>query len=335
MGFSGFVSSGLVPAVGGALRGVNERRKAEEEQRRYQTQQAQLTSQTEWQRQQAIEAAKRQAMLDELAKGDRAYSRERDARMEERDIRRNNNEIEAGVRNDQNQWAQTILRGVQPVEGLNARGQREQGTANVLDPTGSYQPSPLRPAPKEFNPYTGGGGPGGPKPKVLPSGVATQMFGNRSTLSTIKQALGDVAAHPEAFTLWNKIPYRDFVDKPENVKARAAAANVSSLVIHDRSGAAVTIGEVPRLKPFIPQPGDLPDMVKSKLEELQRQIGLMQEDMASYYGEQGYAIPGDTARGPVRPDSGGESSTAAQMDWDKLADEYGAEVTTKRVGPRP
>lgn len=67
MGFAGFVTSGVVPALSGALRGGNERARMNEEQRRYDAGQARLAQQMKWEQQQALEASQRQAMMDALA----------------------------------------------------------------------------------------------------------------------------------------------------------------------------------------------------------------------------------------------------------------------------
>lgn len=67
MGFAGFVSSGLTPAIGGALRGRNMANQRAEEQRRYEAEQAQQASEVKWRQQQALEVAQRQAMMDALA----------------------------------------------------------------------------------------------------------------------------------------------------------------------------------------------------------------------------------------------------------------------------
>lgn len=52
---------------------------------------------------------------------------------------------------------------------------------------------------------------------------------------------------------------------PQGVDTRAAIADLGSMIIHDRSGAAVTAAEFPRLAPFIPKVGDPPDVVQKKL----------------------------------------------------------------------
>jgi len=68
MGFAGFVTSGVVPAMSGALRGRNERARMAEEQRRYDAAQSQQTAQINWQQEQAREAQRRQAMMDALTR---------------------------------------------------------------------------------------------------------------------------------------------------------------------------------------------------------------------------------------------------------------------------
>src|SRR5690606_21631841 len=52
---------------------------------------------------------------------------------------------------------------------------------------------------------------------------------------------------------------------PEGVDARAMISDIGSLVIHDRSGAAVTAAESPRLMPFIPLATDDAATARKKL----------------------------------------------------------------------
>ena len=62
---------------------------------------------------------------------------------------------------------------------------------------------------------------------------------------------------------------------PKGLEARANIANVGSMIIKDRSGAAVAIHEMKRLAPFIPDPyKDNPAEVKAKLAELRKQINI-------------------------------------------------------------
>lgn len=76
---------------------------------------------------------------------------------------------------------------------------------------------------------------------------------------------------------------------PKGVDARAEISDVGSLKIHDRSGAAVTISESPRLMPFVPLATDDAATVKKKLSRLRTE--LMNEGQAlqqTYSRDQGY-----------------------------------------------
>jgi hypothetical protein len=55
---------------------------------------------------------------------------------------------------------------------------------------------------------------------------------------------------------------------PKGVAARAAITNLGSAILHDRSGAAVTAAEFPRLQPFIPSMEDSYDTARTKLRAL-------------------------------------------------------------------
>lgn len=62
---------------------------------------------------------------------------------------------------------------------------------------------------------------------------------------------------------------------PDGAVARANIANIGSLIIKDRSGAAVSIHEMKRLAPFIPDPyRDNPEEIKKKLGELRKAINM-------------------------------------------------------------
>jgi hypothetical protein len=67
---------------------------------------------------------------------------------------------------------------------------------------------------------------------------------------------------------------------PTGVEARAAIADIAGQRIHDRSGAAVTVGEAERLKPYVPNVTDTPATVKKKLEGFKREYQQMQQELA-------------------------------------------------------
>lgn len=315
MGFAGFITSGVTPAVAGALRGRNLSAQQAEEQRRYEARQAQQASGVKWERQQAIEAAQRQAMLDALAQ--QAQSALIKSRAEGNAI----DMYKAQHPTPPSESYQTF------------KGPKGPGVYGVTE---GREPRFLGEPVDRASGGAGGDGAGG-TPKTLPGSVAQKFFENRSALATIAAAQQQVKAHPDAFGLLNVIPGRDYVDSRENVAARAPVGNIGSLVIHDRSGAAVTISEFPRLRPFIPQTKDMPEMVQEKLAELDRQIRAITEDMSLYYTDQGYGVPGETpsaAPGPRRsamPPAASPRDRGERVDARTRAAELKAEGMTREA----
>jgi len=76
---------------------------------------------------------------------------------------------------------------------------------------------------------------------------------------------------------------RQYTD-PNGVVARATVANIGSLKLHDRSGAAITASEFPRLKPFIPSMTDKVEAVKNKLGKMREEYLRMQGEWAKSRG---------------------------------------------------
>lgn len=81
---------------------------------------------------------------------------------------------------------------------------------------------------------------------------------------------------------------------PTGTDARAISADLGSMVIHDRSGAAVTASEIPRLNPFIPRGGDDPITVRKKLQGFKRVYDQIQSEMRSDYSPERGFIPINT-----------------------------------------
>jgi hypothetical protein len=131
-----------------------------------------------------------------------------------------------------------------------------------------------------------------PPEKPLPSGLATSYVNNQTALGNLTDALKHVETNPDAFGLSNMLPNAMVTRMdPKGVAARAAVFNLGSLKIHDRSGAAVTASETPRLLPFIPTPGDGAKTIKTKLAGFQREYKLMQQDIEDFAQAQGYKSP--------------------------------------------
>lgn len=137
--------------------------------------------------------------------------------------------------------------------------------------------------------------PGGPADKKtvtglpkVPAATVKAYVDNNSSIRTIDSALSAVAAYPDGLGGWNSVT-PDFVAQrvdQKGVDVRSKVSDIGSLLIHDRSGAAVTISETPRLKPFVPTVSDTPAAVKKKLENLKLKLVEMQQDFADAYSNE-------------------------------------------------
>lgn len=128
--------------------------------------------------------------------------------------------------------------------------------------------------------------------KRLPAAQATAYIENETALGNIEDALAKVEKNPKAFGVKGMLPNVMLTRMdPAGIEARAAVANLGSLKIHDRSGAAVTAAETPRLVPFIPVPGDDAASVKKKLAGFRREYNLMQDNIRSFAENQNYVVP--------------------------------------------
>jgi hypothetical protein len=78
------------------------------------------------------------------------------------------------------------------------------------------------------------------------------------------------------------------VTDPKGVAVRAQVANIGSVVLHDRSGAAVSASEFPRLAPFIPSASDTPTGAVTKLQKMkqiaEQELGLFADTYSSDAG---------------------------------------------------
>jgi hypothetical protein len=89
---------------------------------------------------------------------------------------------------------------------------------------------------------------------------------------------------------------------PEGTVTRAAIADIGSMIMHDRSGAAVTVSESPRLKPFIPL---ITDNAETALKKLARLRKIQSDDAealtGTYNPEQGYKSFKTPTKGGATP----------------------------------
>lgn len=145
--------------------------------------------------------------------------------------------------------------------------------------------------------------------RAIPASVSKAYVENATALRKIDRAMAEIDKTPDAFGLTNYLgdTIKQRTD-PEGVTARAIVADIGSLKIHDRSGAAVTAAEFPRLKPFVPTATDNPETIKKKLAQFRIEYEQIQNDIGSIYSpDQGYK---------ALPQSGG---TPARRATDKAA----------------
>jgi len=146
------------------------------------------------------------------------------------------------------------------------------------------------------------GGPGDKKQqgKPMPSSAVSGLLENHRNLRRAQTALqlisgnpvGDTTGDSNATGIKGYMPNQvlNRID-PAGVDTRAAIADLGSLVIHDRSGAAVTAAEFPRLAPFIPTEKDDPATARKKLAQFVKNYQAQIDDTTEFYREMGYNVP--------------------------------------------
>jgi hypothetical protein len=137
-------------------------------------------------------------------------------------------------------------------------------------------------------------------PIKLPAAVQKGVSDNAALLQRIRNAKQMVKDNPNSFGL--KYALGDEVNQrmdPAGVGARAAVADLSSVTIHERSGANVTAKEFPRLSPFIPAATNTSKAIITKLEQMEAAVLDEQEAIGAMYAQQPTAPA--TPGAPVAP----------------------------------
>lgn len=142
---------------------------------------------------------------------------------------------------------------------------------------------------------------GGEQLQPKPTGAVTQQIAsNAVTLNKIDRAIAMTQSNPNAFGARNYLG--DTVTQridPGGVTARAMIADIAGQKIHDRSGAAVTVGEAERLKPYVPNTTDTPATIAKKLTLFKQEYMQMQKEL------QGGKTLAEVGAAPVRGSAGG------------------------------
>ena len=143
--------------------------------------------------------------------------------------------------------------------------------------------------------------------KDIPVTITGAMTENLSAMQKIDSAIESLGRTPNATGSWGAVAQyfspewggklnNEYID-PEGLKARAQVTDIGSLKLHDRSGAAVTIGETPRLKPFIPSINDNAKTAAEKLLNLKAEYKNMLASQHEYYSpDNGFKVHQPTQR---------------------------------------
>jgi hypothetical protein len=126
--------------------------------------------------------------------------------------------------------------------------------------------------------------------KQIPANINLAIIKNNQGVQQLSDTIKLLEQNPEA------VGFKGFVPGailnrayPEGVNARAGVADIGSLVMHERSGAAVTASESPRLVPFIPLITDDSATALKKLKRMKAIIEGEQKGLTETYSkDQGY-----------------------------------------------
>lgn len=144
---------------------------------------------------------------------------------------------------------------------------------------------------------------GSPLQAKAPAQFVQSVVENRKQLGVIDAALQLLEKHPAAVGfVRGRVDAADQRLDPDGVATRAAIADVGSLEIRDRSGAAVTAAEWPRLAPFIPRASDTPEAARTKLRRMKaiiaRETEMMEIAYPGLHDAAGVSVP---PANPYRP----------------------------------
>lgn len=121
-----------------------------------------------------------------------------------------------------------------------------------------------------------------PVPDRVPEGTRNKLAENAVVQEKIAKALELAASNPNSFGLKNVMgdAAMQRLD-PAGVEARAFVADLAGQKINDRSGAAVSVGESERLKPYVPNATDTPETVLKKLKGFEAEYKAMARELQS------------------------------------------------------
>jgi hypothetical protein len=170
------------------------------------------------------------------------------------------------------------------------------------------------------------------KPPVNATNAFVQ---NNAQIKLIDRAIGHLDAHPNAVGPGTGALGSWVTNKrdPDGVTARAAIGNIGAIIVHDLSGAAVTVSEEPRLRPFVPQMTDTPEVARQKLVNLKQQIEIYQNEYRETYSTQnGYNAVGRSGGATRVPKSHVDALRSGRVTPEQFDQKYGAGASERVLG---
>ena len=161
---------------------------------------------------------------------------------------------------------------------------------SALDASGKpvfIQPGRAGGAPAVMEGFT----PPAAKLKDVPPTVNTAMTQNQIVLNKLDRIDNLLVKTPDATGILKGITPGIILNRfdKEGTALRAALTELAATKVHDLSGAAVSASEFGRLKPFLPQPTDDSDTIKTKLAGMKAEIqDIMNATNSIYSEDQGY-----------------------------------------------
>lgn len=178
-----------------------------------------------------------------------------------------------------------------------------------------------------YTPATAGGVQAQQRPHDVPPQINLAIANNMDRINKIDEAIaklddyhktfkksptglikGTLGAYSSGSTILNKVD-------PKGVEARAAVADVGSGEIHDRTGAAMSVHESTRLKPFVPEGTDDYEPARKKLLRFKKFLTDNNIVMKSTYPGAGPKSAG--AQGSWAPNSSQPAQPAGQI-WSRV-----------------
>lgn len=150
--------------------------------------------------------------------------------------------------------------------------------------------------------------------KPLSSVMSKAWFENTNSIAKLDRADEELNKYEAGVGPKRALPewMNSRVD-PAGVTVRAVVGDIGSMKIHDRSGAAVTKAESPRLMSFTPRIHDDPGVIRDKLNNFRAEYRQAQQGILDYAESQNQMSPlkAGASIGPPPTPSGINSSPAA------------------------